>query len=121
MCDGKAEVVEQQTTLRDRHDPHLQSVNEVVGYDVFARDDVFGRVADFVIDTQSWTISHFLLSTGSGLQRKKPLVSPLWFTRINWEKERIVANFSREIIMKDPNLGPVVGLHHADDEAQKVS
>ena len=43
-------------------DPHLQSMRAVRGYTVIARDAAAGRVVDFLVDCDGWTVSDVVVA-----------------------------------------------------------
>jgi uncharacterized protein YrrD len=79
-------------------DPHLRSTNEVEGYDVEASDGHVGKISDFVIDDQSWTIRYLVVETGTWFSGKKVLVPPTWTDRISWSDKKVMVDVSRSKI-----------------------
>lgn len=110
---GGSQTTKEADTSVSSHDPHLRSVAEVIGYDVRALGDEFGRVADFVVDPHTWTVEFVLVKSGAGWQRKKTLVSTHWFNRIDWEEQTIVSDHPLETIMKTPQIPPAMELQKA--------
>ena len=83
-------------------DPHLRSAREVTGYLVREIHDDVGRVADFLVDDTSWTISYLIVDTGEWWPGKQVLVSPGWVEGIRWEGAEVVVGLSREAIRGAP-------------------
>lgn len=79
-------------------DPHLNSIQDVTGYDIEAKDGDMGRVEDFIIDTDSWTIRYFIVDTQSWWPGKKVLISPQWTNRVSWDEKKISVDFLKEAI-----------------------
>ena len=65
-----------ESTEQDRGDPHLRSMNEVVGYHIEANDGEIGHVEDFFVDDRAWCIRYMLVDTRNWLPGRKVLVSP---------------------------------------------
>jgi PRC-barrel domain len=55
-------------------DPHLRSVHDVRGYVVRAGDAPLGHVADFVVDTRSWTITGVVVTAHRWLRGERLIV-----------------------------------------------
>jgi hypothetical protein len=86
----------------DGWDPHLRSTKEVEGYELQATDGDIGKIVDFVIDDQSWSIRYLVVETGSWLAGKKVLIPPSWTERVSWEHKKVVVNVARSMIEHAP-------------------
>lgn len=72
-----AEADRQEPPAEEEHgDPHLQSVREVTGYRIGARDGAIGHVEDFIVDDQSWAIRYLVVDTRDWLPGKRVLIAP---------------------------------------------
>jgi sporulation protein YlmC with PRC-barrel domain len=92
-------------------DVHLRSAKEVVGYDVQTSDGSVGRVADFVVDDQTWKIQYLVIDTNHWWFGKKVLVAPEWAKRISWAERTVDVGLSRETIKKSPAWNPEAGVN----------
>ncbi|GIK40647.1 MAG: hypothetical protein BroJett011_44800 [Chloroflexota bacterium] len=101
---AEAEVVEKVLLEEASGDPHLHSANEVIGYEVRARDDDIGHVDDFVIDDESlsWPIQYMIVDTGSWLPGKKVRLTPNWVKTISWTERMVEMDLQRETIENSP-------------------
>jgi sporulation protein YlmC with PRC-barrel domain len=100
----EAEVVEKALLEETSGDPHLHSANEVIGYQVRARDDDIGHVTDFVIDDESltWAIQYMIVDIGSWLPSKKVRLTPNWVKTISWTERTVEMDLQRETIANSP-------------------
>jgi PRC-barrel domain len=87
-------------------DVHLQSVRDVTGYYIEAKDGDIGHVESFVVDDDSWTIRYMVVDTRNWLPGKKVLVSPEWIDSVNWSDSRVYVDLSREAVEKCPEYDP---------------
>ncbi len=83
-------------------DPHLQSTNSLTGFHVHAMEGVIGRLVDFIMDDDSWTIRYCVVDTGIGLSRRKALISPQVIHKINQQEMIVYVNLTKEKINACP-------------------
>jgi stress response protein YsnF len=83
-------------------DPHLRAVHVVEGYEIVAKDDEFGHVADFIFDDESWAIRYLVIDTLRIWHGKKVLISPEWVTGISWSDRTITIALTKEKIRNSP-------------------
>lgn len=87
-------------------DPHLRSVDEVLGYHIEATDGDIGHVEDFLVDESSWAIRYMVVDTRNWWPGKKTLVAPEWIESIRWNDSRVRVDLSREAIRQAPEYDP---------------
>jgi len=90
----------------DRGDPHLRSVNEVIGYRIRAASREIGKVDDVIADTDDWTIRYLVADIGSWLAGRKVLVSPGWITHISWHDRQMQTDLDPAVIEGSPEYDP---------------
>jgi uncharacterized protein YrrD len=83
-------------------DHHLRSTNAVSGYHVQASDGEIGKIEDFIIDDETWTIRYLIINTRNWWPGKKVLISPKWIERISWDELKVFVNLTREAIKQSP-------------------
>ena len=81
---------------------HLRSTDDVTGHQIQAADGEIGRVADFIIDDETWAIRYLIVDTGNWWLGKKVLVAPQWIERVSWSESKVFVNLSRETIKQSP-------------------
>ena len=87
-------------------DAHLHSARDVVGYEIEARDDAIGHVADFLVDDKAWTIRWLVVDTGHWLPGKQVLVSPEWVEDVAWAARAVRVGLTRAQIQGAPAYDP---------------
>lgn len=92
----------------ERGDPHLRSTKEVIGYHIQAREGEVGHVEDFLIDDETWTISHVVVDTRHWLPGKKVIVSPRSIEQVKWEESRVYVGLTQEEIKNGPEYDPAM-------------
>jgi uncharacterized protein YrrD len=76
-------------------DPHLRSVWDLAGYEVWAGDRDMGRVEDYILDETSWHIGSLLAVKAPWLTGEGRLVSTRSVVSVNWANRRIDAIATR--------------------------
>lgn len=72
-----------------RDDPHLWSARALSHYGLEGPDGDLGRVDDFLVHPDTWTIRHVVIASGSALQRQTFLVPVERIKWISLDAERI--------------------------------
>jgi hypothetical protein len=83
-------------------DPHLRSVNEVIGYHIQARDSEIGHIDDFVVDTTDWVLRYLVVDTRNWWPGKHVLIAPPWIQRLSWEDAKVHIDMDRETLRHAP-------------------
>ena len=79
-----------------------RNINSLIGYHMQATDGKIGKIEDFYLDDETWTIRYLLVNTLNWWPGKKVLVSPLWIDRVSWGESKVFVNISRETIKLSP-------------------
>lgn len=85
---------------------HLRSAHEVIGYTIHAKDDVFGHVADFIVDVEKWKLLYLIVDTRNWLPGKKSIMDIGWIETFDWHKREATVDLSRKQIEKAPRFDP---------------
>ena len=88
------------------YDPHLRSMDEVIGYDIQARDGGIGHVETFIIDDEGWSVMYLVVDTRNWLPGKKVLVALAWVEAVNWLDRLVEIDLDRETIKNSPEYHP---------------
>lgn len=94
-------------------DPHLRSINEVVGYHIAANDGEIGHVEDFVIDDQTWRLRFMVVDTRNWLPGPKTIIAPEWADAVDWGDRRVRVSLSTAQIRYAPEYDPSVPVNEA--------
>ena len=87
---------------RTRGDPHLRSLNEVIGYRLQATDGDAGKVKDILINDTKWVIRYLVADAGRWILPKLVLISPEWVDQISWEEKRVRVDLDRRGVRGSP-------------------
>lgn len=69
--------------------PHLHSAEEVIGYDISAADGEIGRVDDFILDDENWSVRYLVAATRKWLPGKRVLIPLTRLQNIAWENRAL--------------------------------
>lgn len=89
-----------------RSDPHLRSFDDVRGARINADNGEFGKVSDFIVEDEKWTILYMIVDTGNLFPGKKVLVSPNWVQAIDWAGHQVDVDLNVETIKNSPEYDP---------------
>lgn len=92
---------------RSQHgDPHLRSAAKVVGYTIIGSDLPAGRLEDFVLDSNGWTIRSLVVHADAAPHGANVLLSPELVIDINWATSSIQVRASRRDVAALPPFRP---------------
>ncbi len=101
------EMMQQPIEINNDGEPHLRSFNEVKGYAIAASDGKIGHLVDGLIDARFWRLSHLVIDTHNWLPTSNEVVVDLGLVRnVDWSKNEISVNLSREKIKGSPPYDP---------------
>ncbi|MFN2370514.1 MAG: PRC-barrel domain-containing protein [Candidatus Krumholzibacteriia bacterium] len=90
----------------DLERPHIHSVAEVIGYAVGATDEEFGRIEDFIVDDETWSVRHAVVATSRWLGGKSLLLPMSALEDVAWDDQTVRVGLSREMIEGYPEYDP---------------
>jgi sporulation protein YlmC with PRC-barrel domain len=83
---------------------NLRSSAAVIGCGIEARDGTIGKVADLVVDDETWEITDVLVDSRQWLPGKLLLISPDVIERIDWPEKKVHLRLAREDILQAPEV-----------------
>jgi sporulation protein YlmC with PRC-barrel domain len=83
---------------------NLRSSVAVIGCGIEALDGMVGRVADLVVDDETWEITDVLVDSRQWLPGKLLLISPEVIDRIDWPEKIVHLRLAREDILQAPEV-----------------
>ncbi len=89
-----------------RDDVHLRSTRAVTGYHVQTPGGLVGRVKDFVIDDETWSIPGVLVETGTWFSGREVVLSPRLITGISYEQSTVYSEITQEAMQRLPKAPP---------------
>lgn len=96
----------------DQGDPNLRSVSEINGYRILATDGEAGRVDDFIVETDDWSIRYVVVDTKHPLDGKKTLLAKDWMGPVKWKEKEIITDRSLDQIRNSPEFDPEKPVNH---------
>jgi hypothetical protein len=98
------------TFRRAKGDPHLRSSSELLCYSIQALNDLFGHVADLILDDEPWAIRYFVVDTRNWWPGKKVLLPQQWIAWVSWPEARVYVDLDRDTVKGAPEYNPSVPL-----------
>lgn len=83
-------------------DPHLQSLRDITGFVVEAKDGDVGTLHDFIVDDDVWAVRSVVIDTGNVLPGTKIAISSEWITSLDWEASRARAMMTKAQVKSSP-------------------
>jgi uncharacterized protein YrrD len=95
---------------------NLQSMDDITGYSIEARDGGIGRVDDILIDDKNWRVQYLVVDTGGFLPGRKILLAPQWIENFDLNDTSVQVDLSRETIENSPPYDPDTMIDHEYEE-----
>lgn len=80
------------------YDPHLRSTERVSGYYIHATDGDIGHVKDFIIESETWSITNLVIDTHNWIGGKRILMPVRHVKEIQWDNFKIIIDVSKEFL-----------------------
>jgi len=94
----------------------LRNAKELEQFELRARDGKIGHVVDFFFDDQRWTVRYLVVDTGTWLDSRKVLISPVAVSRAEWDSRLLPLNLTQYQVRHSPRIDteqPVSREHEA--------
>ena len=82
----------------------LRSMHDVQDYAIRATDGDIGRVKDFYFDDERWAVRYLVVETGSWLNDRKVLISPISIGQPNRTDKVLPVSVTRKQVKDSPNI-----------------
>lgn len=82
----------------------LQSVNELIGFDIEAADGALGSVKDVYFDDERHTVRYLIVDTGGWLTGRQVLIPPPGVARVDRDAKTVHLRMSRSEIEASPSI-----------------
>ncbi len=86
--------------------PHLRSLEEVVGYRIQASDGEIGHVEDFVVEDEDWRIRDLVIDPRNWLPSRKHRVPPQRVGAIQCADGAVSVGLDKSAILSSPEYDP---------------
>jgi hypothetical protein len=100
----------------EEDDPHLRSIEAVIGYHIHAVDGEIGHVVDFIVDAAAWRIRYLEAGTRNWWPGKKVLISPRSVQAIDWAQRSVNLNVDRQKVKDSPPYDSAMTVDRAYEE-----
>lgn len=99
-------------------DPHLRSVREITGYDVWAADgdSAFGSVTDFILEDEDWTVRYVVVRSAGEKRAEELVLNPWWAREIDWTQQAMHFDLSTAQLRESPPYHPASALDRDYEE-----
>jgi hypothetical protein len=95
----------------------LHNVKDIEGYSIGATDGDIGTVKDFYFDDGAWVMRYVVAETGSWLNSRKVLISPISIGKPDWDQQVLPTRLMRQQVEDSPDIDtdkPVSRQHESD-------
>lgn len=82
----------------------LHRMDKLIGLSVIASDGEVGTVGDLYFDDHRWAVRYLTVETGSWLDSRKVLISPLAIDSVDYGKSTIGVRLSRQQVRGSPDI-----------------
>lgn len=87
----------------------LTNNNDLKGLVIRATDGEIGTVDQLYFDDEIWAMRYLTVETGSWLEGRKVLISPLSILQTDWKAKRIDVSLTRKQVENSPNIDTHTG------------
>ncbi len=82
----------------------LRSTKDLEGYAIQATDGTIGHVKDFYFDNEMWVIRYLIVDTGTWLESREVLISPIAIGQPNWEENVLSVTLTKAQVKNSPDI-----------------
>jgi uncharacterized protein YrrD len=100
----------------ENRDKNLRSVDEIVGYRIHGSDNELGKVEDFILDDECWSVRYLVVNTGNWLVGRKVLISHLWIEFVSWMERSVTVNLTADQVENSPEYDPTAPVNRMYEE-----
>jgi len=90
--------------MRNREEPMLRRVGDLLNYVIGATDGDIGSVEDIYFEDESWTVRYLVVDAGSWLVGRRVLITPRAIEGIDAPGQRVLTNLTREQVKNSPGV-----------------
>jgi hypothetical protein len=82
----------------------LRNLEDLENYSMSATDGHIGHIKDFYFDDAAWVIRYFVVETGSWLNSRKVLISPISVHAPEWSEQTFPISITMEQVKNSPSI-----------------
>jgi hypothetical protein len=94
----------------------LQSLKEIISWNIGVKDGEIGGVHDFVFDEREWGIRYLVVDTGKWLPGRKVLVSPAAIESVDQKSNTLNLDLTKEKLKEGPAFDKTLPLSGKEEE-----
>lgn len=95
---------------------HLQSLQDVLGYHISARDAEVGHLDDLIVDAATWTIRQIVVDTRNWIPGRRVLISPDSVSEIDWAERKVLVDRYAQEIRNSADYDPGAPINKESEE-----
>ncbi len=85
-------------------DSHLRGANFMRGCELETKDGILGKIKDFIIDDEEWTIRNLIVDIGTIFESKRVIIPCEWITGFKDEEMIVTTSASKDQIKNAPSF-----------------
>ena len=82
----------------------LRSLSTVLGYTIQAVDSELGKVHDFFLEDQTWTVRYLVVQTGAWLDQRRVLLSTAMLGKPDWQARTFPVSLTQDQVRHSPDV-----------------
>ncbi|MGQ0622678.1 MAG: PRC-barrel domain-containing protein [Panacagrimonas sp.] len=82
----------------------LYRMEKLIGLSISTSDGELGKIRDIYFDDRRWAVRYLVVETGSWLEERKVLISPLAVLRIDWKEGIVHVRLTQQQVKGSPPL-----------------
>jgi sporulation protein YlmC with PRC-barrel domain len=102
---NKNNRVPNKVVKEDDINTNLRSFNEIIGYEVFAKNGKVGLVTDLLIESKSWEIISIVIKAITGVgEKQEVIVASNWIEEVSFVEKRISLTLKNNEVLNAPEF-----------------
>ncbi len=82
----------------------IRSVKDMQGYRIHATDGEIGKIDQIYFDDKAWVVRYMVVDTGTWLEDRRVLISPISIKVVNWETHQVNVSLARDQVKNAPDI-----------------
>jgi hypothetical protein len=82
----------------------LRNTKDLDNFAIRATDGEIGNIKDMYFDDDAWAVRYFVVETGSWLNSRKVLISPVSVQQPDWHGKTLPVSITQSQVSKSPNI-----------------
>lgn len=82
----------------------IRSLNSLMGYSLKTTDGEIGKVRDFLVDDQDWSVRYLVADTGGWLSGRLVIISPSVLGNADWHSQSLSVELTRDQVRRSPPI-----------------